>query len=126
VVRPPVDEDDEPAPFPDAELPEDDPPDDEPPDDDPPDEEPPEDDPPPPPFPPPPPPPFRFHNSSDGEKSVVGFRVSKVARTSRLCDCASAGCGKALVVALSASNNSGMSTFMFVVEVLKFDVSELM
>lgn len=74
VVRPPDDEDDEPAPFP----PEDEPPDEEPPDDEPPEEDPPD----PPPLPPPPPPPFRFHSSSDGEKSVLGFRMSNMARIS--------------------------------------------
>lgn len=105
VVRPPVDEDDEPAPFP---------PEDEPPDDDPPD--PPPLPPPPPPLPPPPPPPLRFHSSSDGDKSVLGFRESNVARTSRLCDCASVGCDNVLVAALSASNNNEISTFMFVVD----------
>lgn len=106
VVRPPVDDDDEPAPFPEPEPPDDEPP-----------EEPPEDDPPdPPPLPPPPPPPLRFQSSSDGEKLVLGFRVSNVARASRLCDCASVGCGNALVAALTASKNNETSTFMFVLD----------
>ncbi len=38
------------------------------------------------------------------------------ARTSRLCDCASAGCGNAWGVALSATNNSEIFTFMFVAD----------